>query len=117
MLSQSYGMLTSRAGIEFNKKVRTSQYANFIKPCNQIHDALYYLVKDDIDSLLFINKYLVKAIEWQDDPNIADPDVHLTGNVSIFYPDWAHELELPHNVSSEDLIKLVNNYLENLNGK
>lgn len=36
-LGQSWCLLNNRAGIEFNNKVRNSIYANFIKPCAQIH--------------------------------------------------------------------------------
>lgn len=115
-LGQSWCLLNNRAGIEFNKKVRNSIYANFIKPCAQIHDAQYFLIKDDINVLLWTNTNLVKAVQWQNDPIIWHDKVHLGGEVSIFWPDWAHELSIPNKCSEKELIKLVNNYLENLNG-
>lgn len=36
-LGQSYGLLNTRAGIEFNSKVRNSKYKYDIKPVAQIH--------------------------------------------------------------------------------
>ena len=80
-------------------------------------DAQYFLIKDDINIILWTNKYLVKAVQWQDDPIIWHDKVHLGGEVSIFFPDWAHELVIPNECSAVQLESLVNNYLENLNGK
>ncbi len=45
-LGQSYCMLTSRAGIEFNKKVRDEGLQESIIPIGQIHDAQYFLIKN-----------------------------------------------------------------------
>lgn len=77
-------------------------------------DAQYFLVKDDADTLLFLNENLVKAVKWQDHSDISHDKVHLGGEVSIFYPDWAHELVLPNKIDEENLIKLVNKYKESL---
>ena len=44
MLGQSWGLLNCRAGSEVMNKVRNSKYALSIKPCGQIHDALYFYV-------------------------------------------------------------------------
>lgn len=112
---QSWCMLTSRAGIEFNQRVRESEYKYDILPVSQIHDAQYFLVKDDPDILLWANKYLVKAISWQEDPNIAHDEVKLTGELSVFYPDWAHELTIPNDCDKDKLFSLVQEYLRSLN--
>ena len=112
---QSYGLLNSRAGMAFNQKVRVSEYALCIKPVAQIHDAQYFLVKDDADVLLWMNRHLVKEVSWQDDPAIYHPEVHLGGEVSIFYPDWAHECVIPNDVNSyTQLSTVINNYLKEL---
>ena len=52
-LGQSWCLLTVRAGIECNKELRDSSYRLNILPVCTIHDALYYLVKDDADSILY----------------------------------------------------------------
>ena len=75
-------MLTSRAVKAFMEKVRNSPYRTKIRVC-----------------------------KWQDDPAIAHPDVHLGGELSIFYPDWAHELVVPNHCSKEELIKLVDEFI------
>lgn len=114
-LGQSYGLLNSRAGMAFNQKVRASKYALDIKPVAQIHDAQYFLVKDDADVLLWMNRHLVKEVSWQEDPAIYHPEVHLGGEVSIFYPDWSKELTIPNNVNSyTQLSTVINDYLKEL---
>lgn len=75
-------------------------------------DAAYFLVDDDIDTVLWLNENLVKEFEWQDDPAIAHPDVHLGGELSIFFPDWSHELTIPNDCSREELLSLVDGFLD-----
>lgn len=117
-LGQSYGLLNNRAGIEFNSKVRDSKFALNIRPIAQIHDAQYFLIKDDVDTLLWANKHLVEAVSWQDDPAIYHPEVHLGGEFSIFFPNWSKECVVPNNVNTEEELScIVKDYLEELNKK
>ena len=111
-LGQSWGLLNTRAGIEFNSLVRESPYKYSIKPCVQIHDAQYFLVKDDPDVILWANDHLVQAVQWQKHPDIYHERVKLGGEFSIFWPDWSHELTLPNKLNKEELISLVQNYVE-----
>lgn len=114
MLSQSYGMLTVRALIAFMDKVRHSKYKYSILPANIIHDALYFLVRDDADTILWFNEHIVKEFKWQEEPKIKHDKVHLGGEVSIFYPDWAHELTLPNELDKDTLRSLVQAYIKSL---
>lgn len=114
-LGQSYGLLNTRAGIEFMTKVENSPYREYIKPVAQIHDAQYFIIRDIPEVVLWVNTELNKAVSWQDEPDIRHPDVHLGGELSIFYPDWAHELSLPNNLTEPELINLVKEYIDELN--
>ena len=114
-LGQSWGLLNTRAGIEFNKEVRNSKYKYDIRPVAQIHDAQYFIIRDDPDVILWVNEHLNKAVSWQDHPDISHPDVHLGGELSLFYPDWAHELALPNNLNKEQLLKLAKEYINEIN--
>lgn len=105
-LGQSYCMLNSRAGNEFMGKVRLSEYSTDIRPCAHIHDAQYFIIPEDMAVLLYMNEHLVKAVEWQDDPEIWHDEVKLGGEVSIFFPTWAEEMEVP-NGATEDQIKML----------
>lgn len=110
---QSYGLLNSRAGVQFNEEVRNSKYRLDIRPVAQIHDAQYFLVRDTEEVILWANEHLVKAVEWQEDPAIYHPQVKLGGEFSIFYPAWNEELTIPNNCTLENLHDIVKMYLNN----
>jgi DNA polymerase-1 len=80
-LGQSWCLLTNRASVEFMGKVRAGKHRLDIRPSAQIHDAQYHLVRDDVDTLLYVNEHLVQAVQWQDHPEITHPDVHLGGTL------------------------------------
>jgi len=103
-LGQSWCLLNNRAGVEYMGKVRASKYKLDIRPCAHIHDAQYFMIKDNINTVMFMNEHLVEAVNWNDHPDIYHPQVGLGGEVSIFHPNWAHELELPNNASKEEII-------------
>ena len=88
-------------------KVRKSEHRLNIRPCAQIHDAGYALIPDDIDVLMYVNEHLVKAVQWQDHPDIAHPEVGLGGEVSIFYPSWEKEIVVPNGVTREEIHNII----------
>lgn len=102
-LGQSYGLLNNRAAIEFMSKVRKSPYKHDIKPCIHIHDAQYYLVRDNIDIIEYINTNLIKAMEWQEDPAIQHDKVKLKAKLDIFYPTWADPIEIPNSITGSEI--------------
>lgn len=106
-LGQSWCLLNTRAGIEFMNRVRSSKHRLSIKPCAHIHDAQYYLVRDDVDAILFTNKYLVKAVQWQEDPAIAHDEVKLGGEFSLFWPTWNDEIAIPNGATENQVFEIV----------
>lgn len=106
-LGQSWCLLNSRAASEFMKKVRSSKFRTKIRPCAHIHDAQYYLIPDDIEVLMYMNEHLVKAVEWQNDPEIYHKDVKLGGELSIFYPNWSTELVIPNKATETEIATLA----------
>lgn len=116
-LGQSYCLLNSRAGTEFNGKVRKSQFRLDIKPCAQIHDAQYFLIRDNIHAVKYANDNLVEAVEWQNLPEIAHPEVKLGGNLGIFYPDWNTEVTLPNRASEAVIFQTVDDFITEQNKK
>lgn len=111
-LGQSYCLLNERAGVEFMGKVRKSQYRLDVRPCAHIHDAQYCLVRESVPAILYVNQHLVEAVKWQELPEIAHNEVHLGGNLSIFWPDWAHEVEIPNGVGESGLFEALSKKLE-----
>lgn len=111
-LGQSWCLLNSRAWVEFMRKVRAHKdYRTLVRPCAQIHDAGYALIKDDIDLLMWFNKHLVKAVQWQDHPDIIHDIVKLGGEVSIFHPNWSHEVEIPNGADEATIHEAIGKHL------
>lgn len=114
-LGQSWCLLNSRAWSEFMKVVRDSEYRLDIRPCAQIHDAGYALVRDNVEIVSYVNEHLVKAVQWQDHPDIYHDEVKLGGELSIFYPTWCQELVIPNGANQDEISSLVSSYIQSLN--
>lgn len=106
-LGQSWCLLNSRAWVEFMGKVRKSEYRLDIRPCAQIHDAGYALVRDDSRIIAYVNEHLVKAVQWQEHPDIAHDQVKLGGELSIFWPSWAKEIVIPNETTEAQLPEII----------
>jgi DNA polymerase-1 len=111
-LGQSWCLLNSRAASEFMKKVRKSIYRLQIRPCAHIHDAQYFLIPDDMEVITWMNEHLVKAVQWQEHPDIANDDVKLGGELSIFYPDWSTEMTIPNGADQTEIETLATEHFE-----
>lgn len=108
---QSWGLLNSRACSEFMRLVRNSQYKYDIRHCAQIHDANYYIIRNDSKLLEWMNEHLVKAVSWQEHPEIAHDEVKLGGDLSVFYPTWADEMVIPNGANESTIIKLAEEHI------
>lgn len=106
-LGQSWCLLNSRAGSEFMGRVRKEKHRLSIRPCAQIHDAGYFLIKDDLEALAYTNEHLVKAVQWQEHPDIQHDEVKLGGELSIFYPTWAVEMNVPNGAKELEILSLA----------
>ena len=117
-IGQSYCMLNSRAACSFMEKVRSSPYRLDIKPCAHIHDAQYYLIRDGAyDSLVYINTHLPKEVAWQEDPEIAHPEIKLSGSCEVFYPNWNYSIELPNGADVSTIKEKIREHLTDLTKK
>lgn len=113
-LGQSYGLLNNRAANDFMQKVWASPYRTKIKPIGLIHDAIYLLMENEVEVIEWVNRELIKSMEWQDLPELEHPTVKLGAALDIFYPSWAYALELPNNATQEDIIGLSIDYYNKL---
>lgn len=100
---QSYGQLTNRALNEFLELVYKSPYRHKIKPVATIHDAIYLLVKDEVDVLDFVNRNLIKCMQWQELDEIKHDSVHLEAELDVFYPDWSNSITLPNSLPRDEI--------------
>lgn len=106
-LGQSWCLLNSRAWVEFMEKVRANEHRLDIRPCAQIHDAGYALIRDNIETVMYMNKHLVEAVNWNDHPDIYHPDVGLGGELSLFYPSWAKEITIPNDATADEIATTI----------
>ena len=113
-LGQSWCMLNSRAVSGFMKKVRKSKYRLDIKPCSQIHDASYYLIRDDMETLLYTNTNLFQEVSWQEDPLIQNEHIKMSGSLAIFYPNWSKSFDIPNNADEPKVKSLIKKHLVKL---
>lgn len=105
-LGQSYGLLNNRAAVEFMQKVWASKYRYDIKPVALIHDAIYILIRNDVEIVEWANRELIKSMQWQELPEIQHPTVKLGAALDLFHPDWAHPTTLPNNADKETILNM-----------
>lgn len=105
-LGQSYGLLNNRACVEFMQKVWASKYRYDIKPVALIHDAIYIVMRNDVEVVEFANRELINSMRWQDLPEIQHPTVKLGAALDIFYPDWAHPTTLPNDADQKTILEM-----------
>jgi DNA polymerase-1 len=111
-LGQSWCMLTNRAAQAFMKKVRKSKYRLQIRIAAFIHDALYFIVADNPEVVLWVNEHLREEVRWQEHPAIAHDEVKLDGIFTLFYPNWANEFDLPYKANLETMNEAIRKKLE-----
>ena len=109
---QSYGLLNSRAMNAFMETVRKSKYRLDILPIAQIHDAGYYLLRDDPEVVAFANKGITEAMSWQELPEIQHPQVKLSAQLDLFYPNWSNAITLPETATAEEIVQICKKAME-----
>lgn len=107
-LGQSYGLLNNRSAMDFMRKVWASKYRLDIKPVALIHDASYFVIKDDVEVVEWANNELIKSMQWQELPELQHPTVKLGAALDIFWPSWAKATTLPNGSSQESIINICN---------
>lgn len=105
-LGQSYGLLNNRAAVDFMRKVWASPYRLDIKPVALIHDAIYILIRDDVEVVHWANSELTASMKWQELPEIQHPIVKLNSQLDIFWPDWAHPITLPDTATAQEITSI-----------
>lgn len=104
---QSYGLLNNRAANELQARALVSGMANQFVPCMHIHDAQYFLVRDNLGAVEWINNNLIECMEWQDLDAIKHPTVKLGGETSIFYPNWSNETKIPNKATIQEILTIA----------
>lgn len=100
---QSYGMLNNRAGNELYDRLEDTEFEEDILPCADIHDAQYFLVRDSVRPLHWLNVNLIQCMQWQELPELAHDKVKLGAGLDVFHPNWSNAIGLPNNASKQEL--------------
>jgi DNA polymerase-1 len=106
-LGQSYGLLNTRAGNEFMERVWASKWRYSVLPIMQIHDSLYFIIKDNIQCLHWVNNNLIECMEWNKLNEIQHPVVGLNANLEVFHPSWAESAKIPNKANQRTIKKSV----------
>ena len=106
-VTQSWGMLINRALIATNRLIEESNMVYDIYPINTIHDAAYFLVKEDPETIRFLNNTLIKEMQWNAHPSISSKDVPMEATLEIG-KSWDKQTSLPNNANIIEIQEIIN---------
>jgi len=104
-LGQSYGLLNSNSANLFMQRVWKSEYATSVLPISQIHDSQYYMIRNNLGCLKWVNDNLIQCMKWNKLPAIQHPVVKLEASLELYYPDWSQPISIPNKLSLDKLGK------------
>jgi DNA polymerase-1 len=104
-ITQSWGMLLNRAMNATNARIEEAGYSTDILPCNMIHDAGYFLVRNTPECIKFLNDVLIKEMEWNDDTKIKSTSVPMKASLEVG-KSWDKLTQLNNNATLEEINEL-----------
>lgn len=114
---QSYGLVNCKAANEFMKRVRNSKYRLDIKIAAQIHDAIYLIIRNELEIIEWANRNLIECMRERVEgelPELYHPDVTLNAELDLFYPHWAKAMTMPNNASMQDIHSMAISHVQSL---
>ena len=105
-ITQSWGMLLNRAMNATNARIEEAGHNTNILPCNMIHDAGYFLVKDTPECIKFLNDVLIEEMEWNDDDAIRSVDVPMKASLEVG-KSWDTLIPLNNNATIKEIEKCL----------
>lgn len=73
-------------------------------------DAVYLVIKDNINVVKWVNDNLAECMSWQDLPELHHDKIKLTAELGLFYPSWANEITLPNKASRKEIKEIVKSH-------
>lgn len=105
---QSYGLLNTRAGNEFQQRVWDHpEYQYQVFPAIQVHDSLYYMIRNNLKLLHWVNINLIECMEWNELPELQHDIVKLGAQLEVYYPDWSNPIKIPNRIEMLPLKTLL----------
>jgi len=106
MSIQSYGLLMNRAGIGLQEDIEHDSMQDYVIVTNQIHDALYGLVKADVESIKWLNDHLIPHMVQDYCENQV---IHNEAELDIG-PSWKDQTTLPNNVTEAEIKEVLSSF-------
>ena len=106
-LGQSYGLLNSHSANLFMQRVWDSDYAECILPGMQVHDSQYYMVRNTLECLKWVNDNLIECMEWNKLAPIQHPTIKLSAKLELYHQSWAQKISIPNKASIATIRKAV----------
>jgi len=105
-ITQSWGMLLNRAMNATNSRIEQCGLGMDILPCNMIHDAGYFIVREELECIKFLNDVLIEEMEWNDDKAIRSTDVPMKASLEIG-KSWDTLVPLTNNATMEEIQSVI----------
>ena len=102
--TQSYCFLNTRAANKFMEIVWASEFRYDILPAAQIHDACYFVIRNNPRVAKFVNDRLIEVMAWQDLPELQHPIIRMSSALDIFYKNWCNTITIKNGASEEELL-------------
>jgi len=102
-IGQSWCLLNNRSTIAFTEKVAKSEFREDIYCISMIHDAAYFLIRDDVNVIKYVNDNLIAEMYWQDHPKIQHDIVRLGGELDICLNGWDQTITISNNATLEEI--------------
>jgi len=110
-ITQSWGMLTNRALIEFEQHLaKKPEYIPYVLICNVIHDAIYLVIKKEPKIIKWVNDTLIKCMQWNKNKTIQSKDVLMEAELDIGL-NLASQITIPNNASIEQIEEILNDQI------
>jgi DNA polymerase-1 len=90
----------------------TLAYRYDILPVMQIHDAQYYMLRNSLGCLKWMNDNLIECMEWNELEPIQHPTVKLGAILELYYPTWADKISIPNRLSKAGIRDVIQTELD-----
>jgi len=109
-LIQGFGMLTVSAMTRLQHLIESEGDVDKVHITLTIHDAIYGYCADDVETIAWLNKTLIKCMV---EDFYANQDIKLKAELDIGY-SWKQQKTLSNNASNEDIAELLQECKEEL---
>jgi DNA polymerase-1 len=104
-LGQAYGLVNTSAGVRLQERTLASEFKLDILPSAHIHDAQYFLVRDEVGVVKWLNDNLIECMSEHGLPELDwHPTVKIGAALDIFHPSWKDSITIENNSTMEEIL-------------